>query len=81
MSEKQKLDKDFFTELYRKMMILIMKRVDDETADHKDFNLIIQEVKRLEVLIYEEDIEELTSFVRNSRGLKVIDLPLDIREA
>lgn len=75
--EDIKMNEDFYKLLYKKAMMLMMAKIDSGEADEKTVKLIIDEIKRLEIAIQDDDIEMITSFVTSVRsGDNVIEMDL-----
>lgn len=72
-----KIDEAFFKEGYKKLMTSLVKRIEDGNADSKEMTLFLNEIKRHEMKVLDEEENNVTSFTK-SKDRNIIGLPNDL---
>jgi len=69
-----KLDDKFYIDIYKIQMLGLKEKALSGLCDIKDMTFIRDEIKRLEIVINEEENEEIVTFIKTT-GSKPIVLP------
>lgn len=72
-----KIDEAFFKEGYKKLMMSLVERIEDGNADSKEMTLFLNEIKRHEMKVLDEEENNVTSFTK-SKDRNIIGLPNDL---